>query len=207
MQYTGKSTRANLKHLVSNTKATYIQPRTYHEVYDGHDLISEVQWKVLSQTNSRFQFLCFSGHFRSSANACMHRGWYTITLFSKQCNYTGTHNRYSTRPSVLWNISTRTKPRGRVTCILQRFSCCYVFYITTTPYQIMLLIHACNLDNGKHRGCWCLGGGTKAIRHEATTSSKSVQKVGNDRLYGVPFVSKYWWQNTRFWLAKAYKGI
>ncbi len=51
-----------------------VQPPMYHEVYDGHDLISEVQWKVLSQTNSRFQFLCFSGHFRSSANACTEDG-------------------------------------------------------------------------------------------------------------------------------------
>ena len=53
------------------TPYTDIQPLAmYHEIYDGHDLILEVQWKVLSQTNSCFQFLCFSGHFRSSANTC-----------------------------------------------------------------------------------------------------------------------------------------
>ncbi len=46
-------------------------------------------------------------------------------------------NRYSMRPSVLWNIQARARgrnPEGELPCILQGFLMLYVFYITTTPY-------------------------------------------------------------------------
>ncbi len=53
-------------------------------------------------------------------------------------------------------------------------------------------------EKWKHRGCWCLGGGTEAIRHEATylallgrSSSRSLHcaKVGNDQSWSI--VAKY----------------
>ncbi len=49
-------------------------------------------------------------------------------------------NRYSMRPSVLWNIQARARgrsPEGELPCILHKtrgFLMLYVFYITTTPY-------------------------------------------------------------------------
>ncbi len=96
---------------------------------------------------------------------------YQLQAHLQQARQSGNPN-YQTRGAIaeiiIMTLTLLTKTFGSRTKLLKGLTKSTSSILSTSSDKMRVLPDEYHQLKWKHRGCWCLGGGTEAIRHEAT---------------------------------------